>query len=172
MIQPETLPRLAVHQFVRDRHYGQLYAGEPYYERHLLPVLKEVQNLGGDQVAQEGALTHDIWEDDRAALDEVEAVAGSAVMRLVRHLTRTPEETYEQYVSRLLDPHHYLSVDEQWRALTIKLGDLTVNIRECSAPDVAAEYAKRVVEVYQPAWNRIHPAWEELVYRLKTPDAH
>jgi (p)ppGpp synthase/HD superfamily hydrolase len=76
----------------RHEHHKRRYTGEPYFN-HLAGVARLVRRLTTDEEVIAAAYLHDSVEDTETTLDEVRALFGDRVCRIVDELTDhfTPE---------------------------------------------------------------------------------
>ena len=113
--------------FAMMAHKGQKdYGGLPYIT-HPINVAETVMRQGCSDDAVVAALLHDVVEDTDVTLEEVRQSFGSTVADFVNLLSRTDEETYQEFIGRMIaaagwDPK-FLEV------LFIKLADIKDHTR-------------------------------------------
>ncbi len=128
-----------------EAHRGQKdRAGAPY----ILHPLRVMYRLGWDapEAARIAAVLHDVVEDTKVTLDELRRRGFSEeVLAAVELLSRRPEDSYEQFIERVLpDPI----------ARRVKRADLEDNMEVRRLPAVTAKDAERF-EKYRAAWLRV-----------------
>lgn len=125
--------------YARKRHDGQLReGGEPFFEH----VHRVAQNSPQDSVAVAAAYLHDIVEDRRARPEDILFVFGQDVYDLVMLLTRDHEETYKDYIKRIVDSGNTT-------AMRIKLADNEDNLSSCEPGIFPLELERRLID----RWN-------------------
>ena len=96
--------RLRALGMARAAHKGQVdKAGRDYFRFHLLKVAKLVKERGGSEAAIITAILHDIVEDTDITLVDVLVGFGLDVSDAVDALTRREDETYYDYIDRVVD---------------------------------------------------------------------
>lgn len=139
--------------FAVDRHQGQYdKCGQPYI-LHLFRVMNDVD--AGSAVRQAAAILHDVVEDEKATLDEVNALFGGAVAHTVDLLTRKKGETYYEFILRVASDD---------RAAEIKKADLRDNMRLDRIP------RDESVSAMQTRLNRYTLAYLFLTGALDAPE--
>jgi len=128
-----------------DAHRGQKdKVGEPY----ILHPLRVMFRLGWDAPpsVRMAAVLHDVVEDTKVTLSELRRLGyPEEVLRAVELLSRRHEDTYEQFVERLL-PNRI--------ARLVKRADLEDNMDLRRLPGVAEKDLERLAR-YRAAWTRI-----------------
>jgi len=128
-----------------EAHRGQKdRAGAPY----ILHPLRVMYRLGWDapEKARMAAVLHDVVEDTPIKLADLRARGfPEEVVAAVDLLSRRPEDSYEQFIERVLpDPI----------ARRVKRADLEDNLEVRRLPAVTAKDAERF-EKYRAAWLRV-----------------
>ena len=134
-------------------------SGDPYFS-HPVEVAGLMTDLKLDQETIITALLHDTVEDTLATIDEVEALFGSDVARLVDGVTKLskietmPEnERAAENLSKFL-----LAMSEDIRVLLVKLGDRLHNMRTLhfiKSPEKRQRIARETMDIYAPLAERV-----------------
>lgn len=128
-----------------EAHRGQKdRVGEPY----ILHPLRVMFRLGWDapEAARIAAVLHDVVEDTAIQLRDLRRLGYSEeVLAAVELLSRRPDESYEQFIERVL-PNSI--------ARRVKRADLEDNMELRRLPTVTAEDLERLAR-YRAAWARI-----------------
>jgi len=126
-------------------HLGQKdRVGEPY----ILHPLRVMFRLGWDapEAARIAAVLHDVVEDTAIQLRDLRRLGYSEeVLAAVELLSRRPEDSYEQFIERVL-PNS--------TARKVKRADLEDNMELRRLPTVTAKDLERLAR-YRSAWARI-----------------
>lgn len=101
------------------RHHGNQEYGDYPYLYHLVKVVERVRSKTSDKNIILAAILHDVVEDTEATLEDVEKEFGSYVVYYVDYLTHYPNDTYYEYLRRML------MCDA---AILIKVSDLQENL--------------------------------------------
>jgi GTP pyrophosphokinase len=143
-----------------QKHGTQTRAsGDPYFS-HPVEVAGLMTDLKLDQETIVTALLHDTVEDTLATIDEVEALFGSDVARLVDGVTKLskieqmPEnERAAENLRKFL-----LAMSEDIRVLLVKLGDRLHNMRTLhfiKNPEKRQRIARETMDIYAPLAERV-----------------
>ena len=134
-------------------------SGDPYFS-HPVEVAGLMTDLKLDQETIITALLHDTVEDTLATIDEVEALFGEEVARLVDGVTKLskieamPEnERAAENLRKFL-----LAMSEDIRVLLVKLGDRLHNMRTLhfiKSPEKRQRIARETMEIYAPLAERV-----------------
>lgn len=125
--------------YAYKKHEGQWReGGEPFFNH----VNRVAQNGPQNPVAIAAAYLHDIVEDSRARPEDILFVFGQEVYDLVMLLTRNGEETYKDYIKRIVDSGNTT-------AMRIKLADNEDNLSTCEPGIFPPELEKRLID----RWN-------------------
>ena len=114
---PEELARAAkrAESLARKAHAGQVdRAGTPYI-KHVRRVADACAHLGPAAVA--AAWLHDTVEDERLMAEDIKDRFPAEVASIIWHLTRGENETYSEYISRMI-------TNKNGTAILVKLADL------------------------------------------------
>ncbi len=126
-------------------HLGQKdRVGEPY----ILHPLRVMFRLGWDapEAARIAAVLHDVVEDTAIQLRDLRRLGYSEeVLAAVELLSRRPDDSYEQFIERVL-PNSI--------ARKVKRADLEDNMELRRLPTVTAKDLERLAR-YRSAWARI-----------------
>jgi len=104
--------------FAASAHKGQLYAGEPYIYAHLAKVVEVVKGLTDDPDAIVIAWLHDVLEDTKVTVDQLDEWVGHKITEQVVLLSRKDSE--EEYLKQLT------KLSESGKL--VKLADIIVNL--------------------------------------------
>ncbi len=143
-----------------QKHGTQTRAsGDPYFS-HPVEVAGLMTDLKLDQETIITALLHDTVEDTLATIEEVEALFGPEVARLVDGVTKLskieqmPEnERAAENLRKFL-----LAMSEDIRVLLVKLGDRLHNMRTLhfiKSPDKRQRIARETMDIYAPLAERV-----------------
>ena len=183
-IPPDRLEFIrSAYEFAAKAHEGQLRAsGEPYLE-HPLNVGLILVEFHLDAASIAAALLHDVVEDCDVSLDEIAALFGSDVAKLVdgvtklKRLASRSEEgeidsrTQAENLRKLL-----MATAEDLRVVLIKLADRLHNMRTLGALPLGKRraIARQTLDVYAPLAHRLglrRTKWqlEDLAFRYLEP---
>lgn len=134
-------------------------SGDPYFS-HPVEVAGLMTDLKLDQETIITALLHDTVEDTLATIEEVEALFGVEVARLVDGVTKLskieamPEnERAAENLRKFL-----LAMSEDIRVLLVKLGDRLHNMRTLhfiKSPEKRQRIARETMDIYAPLAERV-----------------
>jgi (p)ppGpp synthase/HD superfamily hydrolase len=142
-----------------EAHRGQKdKAGEPYI-LHPLRVMYRL-GWGAPEAARMAAVLHDVVEDTKFKLPELRAAGyPGEVLAAVALLSRREEDSYEQFIERVLpDPI----------ARMVKRADLEDNMEVRRLGAVTAKEIERLAK-YREAWARITQADREALLKPPAP---
>jgi GTP pyrophosphokinase len=155
------------YRFSAEAHRGQKRASGEDYMAHCVDVAKILADLHLDTGSLAAALTHDVVEDTKVTLADVERELGAEIARIVDGVTKigkvqfrsTTEQQVENYRKLLLSMAH------DARVIVIKLADRLHNMRtlEHLRPDKRRRIALETREIYAPLAHRLgmaHMRWE------------
>lgn len=132
-------------------HRGQQYPS-PEAEPYILHPLRVMLAVPGFR-AQAVAVLHDVLEDTSLTVDEIRATGVSIdVIDAVVALTRSPGQTYEDYIEE---------VAGNLLACQVKLADLTDNLANNRRLDRTPDVIQRI-ERYERAVRRLDPPDEPI----------
>ena len=123
-------------------HKGQLQKNGLPYVLHPLSLMQSVRSVD----AKITAVLHDVVEDTDWTMEDLEAEGFSQrVLAALDCLTHTPEESYEDYISKICTNP---------LAREVKLADLQDNMNIRRIPELQPKDLKRL-ERYHQAWNTL-----------------
>ncbi|HTJ23137.1 MAG TPA: bifunctional (p)ppGpp synthetase/guanosine-3',5'-bis(diphosphate) 3'-pyrophosphohydrolase [Gemmatimonadaceae bacterium] len=156
------------YRFSEQAHRGQLRnSGDPYIT-HSVEVAKILADLQLDSITVASGLLHDVIEDTRLTLADVEAEFGKEIAAIVDGLTKiaklptggsTQERQVESYRKLLL------SIAKDARVIIVKLADRLHNMRTLDwlPADKRRRIAQETRDLYAPLAHRFGMAklrWE------------
>ena len=152
------------YQFAFKAHQGQLReSGEPYLQ-HPLETASILIDLGLDASSIAAALLHDVSEDCRVPLSQIEASFGSEIGKLVDGVTKLDHiswqalERPEKQDSQAESLRKMLvAMAEDLRVVFIKLADRLHNTRTLEAlpPAKRRAIARETLDIYAPLAHRL-----------------
>ena len=151
------------YEYAEKAHRGQLRkSGEPYIE-HPLKVAMPLAELQLDAPSLAAALLHDVPENCKVPLKEIEANFGAEIMHLVDGVSRLgkltwqgegpgPRDTQAENLRKML-----VAMAEDLRVVFIKLADRLHNMNTLDAhtPAKQKEIAQETREIYAPLAHRL-----------------
>jgi GTP pyrophosphokinase len=156
------------YRFSEQAHRGQLRnSGDPYIT-HSVEVAKILAELQLDSITVAAGLLHDVIEDTKLTLADVDAEFGKPIADIVDGLTKiaklpsggsTQERQVESYRKLLL------SIAKDARVIIVKLADRLHNMRTLDwlPPDKRRRIAQETRDLYAPLAHRFGMAklrWE------------
>ncbi len=152
------LVRLA-YEFAENAHKGQVRAsGEPYIIHPLATayILAEMR-LGIPLVV--AALLHDVPEDTKVTVEEIEKNFGKDIAQMVRGITKLGTIKYrgiERYIENLRKM--FIAMAQDLRVVFIKFADRLNNLKTLDALPPKKQYriALETLEIYAPIANRLN----------------
>ncbi len=167
--------------YAMKKHGEQVRAnGDPYFS-HPLEVAAILTDLHLDEETIAVALLHDTIEDTDATRDEIDAMFGDRIGRLVEGLTKlkridlvSKKAEQAENLRRLL-----LAVSNDIRVLMVKLADRLHNMRTLHhvKPHKRGRISQETMEIYAPLAGRIgmqdlRDELEELSFKYINPQAY
>jgi len=148
----------AAYDFSRQAHAGQKrQTGEPFFS-HPYAVAMTVSQWGMDSATIIAALLHDIAEDTKVTIEEIEKIFGPQVAFLVNGVTKVGRVKYRgnQAQSETLKKM-ILALGQDLRVVFVKLADRLHNMRTLSALPVQKQkrIALETSEIYAPLAYRL-----------------
>ena len=155
-------------------------SGDPYFS-HPVEVAGILTEYRLDTASIVTGLLHDTVEDTVATIDQIEALFGDEVARLVDGVTKlsrlelqSPDSGHAENFRKLL-----LAISEDIRVLLVKLADRLHNMRTLhyiKNPKKRARIARETMEIYVPLAERIgiqeiKEELEDMAFRELYPDA-
>jgi GTP diphosphokinase / guanosine-3',5'-bis(diphosphate) 3'-diphosphatase len=169
------------YRFSEEAHRGQTRTSGEAYVTHCVEVAKILAELQLDSVTVASGLIHDVVEDTRISVADVESEFGPEVASIVDGLTKiaklpsgsTQDRQVENYRKLLL------SIAKDARVIIIKLADRLHNMRTLDwlAPDKRERIAQETRDLYAPLAHRFGMAkvkWEleDLAFKYLEPEEY
>jgi len=158
----------------------QRASGDPYFSHpvEVAGILTKYK-LDGDTIAT--ALLHDTVEDTLATLEDIEAMFGKDVARLVDGVTKLSRIELQSDATKQAENFRklVLAMSEDIRVLLVKLADRLHNMRTLSGipkPEKRDRISHETMEIYAPLAARIgmhdlQTELEDLAFAQLNPDA-
>ncbi|WP_424245628.1 GTP pyrophosphokinase [Elusimicrobium posterum] len=149
------------YNFAKKAHDGQKRAsGEPFFEYHCIPVVEILLDHKLDMETICAGLLHDIIEDTKYKVIDMEKMFGKNITHMVQGVTKisdlkfssTDEETVENWRKMLV------AIAKDVRVILVKLADRTHNMRTLqflSDPAKRQRKAKETLNLYAPLAQRL-----------------
>lgn len=156
------------YDFAKDAHTGQTrLSGKPYIT-HPLATAYDLAELKADLPTLTAGLLHDVPEDTKISLDEVEKNFGKEVSRLVKGITKLGRIKYrgiERYSENL--KKMFIAMAKDIRVIFIKFADRTHNLQTIEFLPLAKQrrIALETLEIYAPIADRL--GMGEIKHRLE-----
>ena len=169
------------YDFAAQQHASQVReSGEPYLS-HPLEVAHLLEDMKLDATAISAALLHDVVEDTKIPLQQIQEMFGADVARLVEGATKisrlnllAPEARQAENVRKML-----LAMVNDVRVVLIKLADRLHNMRTLRylSSERQQRIARETLEIYAPVANRlgmgrIRGELEDLAFSYLEPAAY
>lgn len=142
----------------RDNHKGQMRrSGDPYIT-HPVAVSIILAQLDAGPSTLAAALMHDLVEDTKITLKDIEEQFSPEISTLVNGVTKLTKLTFNVEPSRA-DNHQkmLLAMAKDIRVILIKIADRLHNIRTLDAmtPSSQVRIAKETLEIYAPIAHKL-----------------
>jgi GTP pyrophosphokinase len=165
-----------------QKHGSQKRAsGDPYFS-HPIEVAGLMTDLKLDQATIITALLHDTVEDTLATIEEIEALFGPEVARLVDGVTKLSKiETMPENERAAENLRKFLlAMSEDIRVLLVKLADRLHNMRTLhfiKSPEKRRRIARETMDIYAPLAERVGMyeymnEMQTLAFRELEPEAY
>ncbi len=150
-----------------DAHKGQRRKSGEAYIFHPIAVAKIVASeIGLDATSIAAALLHDVVEDTKYTLEDIERMFGKTVARIVDGLTKIAHLKKDKDVSMQAENFRkmLLTLNDDIRVIIIKIADRLHNMltMESMQPDKQEKIASETLYIYAPLAHRIG------LYSIKT----
>lgn len=145
--------------YAMKAHGSAVRASGDLYFSHPLEVAAILTQYKVDDITIVAALLHDVVEDTENTLEEIRAIFGNEVARLVDGLTKlnkldlvSKKATQAENLRKLL-----LAISNDIRVLLVKLADRLHNMRtlEFTAPEKRERIAQDTLDIYSPLAGRM-----------------
>ncbi len=167
--------------FAQGAHAGQFRNSGEAFIHHPLEVACILAELELDLTTIVAGLLHDVVEDTRVTLEEIEAQFGPEVSFLVAGVTKlgkieykSKEETHAENLRRM-----FLAMARDIRVILIKLADRLHNMRTLNHHPIPKqrEIAQETLEIFAPLAHRLgiyKIKWEieDLAFRYLEPEKY
>jgi GTP pyrophosphokinase len=162
-------------------HAGQVrLSGEPYL-MHPLEVANILADMRLDPISVASALLHDVLEDTRAQAEDVEALFGPDVLRIVSGVTKLslmPTSSLQERQAENIRKM-FLAMADDIRVILIKLADRLHNMRTLRfhSPEKRKAIAQETLDIYAPLAARLGIYWiknelEENSFKYLNPEEY
>jgi GTP pyrophosphokinase len=150
-----------------DAHKSQRRKSGEAYIFHPIAVAKIVASeIGLDATSIAAALLHDVVEDTKYTLEDIERMFGKSVARIVDGLTKIAHLKKDKDVSMQAENFRkmLLTLNDDIRVIIIKIADRLHNMQtmEAMQPDKQEKIASETLFIYAPLAHRIG------LYSIKT----
>ena len=155
-------------------------SGEPYVT-HPLNVALLIAELKLDLPSIVTGLLHDVVEDTRASLEEVQSLFGAEVAGLVDGVTKVSKITFLSREEKQAENFRkmIIAMAHDIRVVLIKLADRLHNMRTLAAlpPERQEEISRETLEIYAPIAHRLgmyslKSELEDNAFRYLNPSAY
>ena len=146
-------------RFAREQHEGQLRkSGEPYII-HPYEVALILAKLEADPKTVAAGLLHDVLEDTEVTAEELEALFGKDVVRIVEGVTKVGKLSFSSKQERQAENFRrmFLAMAEDPRVIVVKLADRLHNMRTLHhmTADKQREIAQETLDIFAPIAHRL-----------------
>jgi GTP pyrophosphokinase len=163
------------------KHGVQLrLSGDPYIS-HPVAVANKCIELGLDHITVVSALLHDLLEDTKTTLEEIESQFGSNVATIVDGLTKLERIKFEsKFLQQSASIRKMIvAIAKDWRVIVIKLADRLHNMETISVmPEwKQRRIAQETIDIYSPLAHRLGMAelkaqLEDLSFKVLHPNRY
>lgn len=131
--------------YAAERHAGQVYPRCSEEWPYITHCIRVAMKFCSNENLMAIALLHDVVEDTDATIDDIREILGGNIAIIVGILTRSRSESYDNYITRVM---------ENKTAMLVKLADLEDNLKHCLADDAPA-WTSSLIPRYARAIKRI-----------------
>jgi len=168
------------YQFANQAHQGQKRKSGEDYINHCLGTAKILTDLKLDSETIAAALLHDVLDDTKVTVEQLEKEFGSNIVKLVKGVCKIGKIKYYG-LERTVENFRrlFLAMAEDIRVIMIKLADRLHNMRTISA--LSEEKQRRIaletLEIYAPiayrlGMRRISGELEDLAFPIVYPEEY
>lgn len=167
--------------FAEKAHEGQKRkSGEPYFV-HPVSVAGIIADLKLDTASLCAALLHDVVEDTRVTLEDLQKEFGEEVAFLVDGVTKLSKFNFTSKEDRQAESFRkmLLHMARDIRVVLVKLADRLDNMRTLHFMSAEGQerIARETMDIYAPLANRLGIAWmkaelEDLAFKYLEPEAY
>ena len=147
------------YRFGSEAHEGQQrLTGEPYIT-HPLAVARILAGLHLDSSSIKAALLHDVLEDTKTTLEDIENAFGEDVALLVDGVSKLDQLHFDSAAEAQAESFRkmLLAMVKDLRVILVKLADRTHNMRTLTALSESRQrrIARETLDIYAPIANRL-----------------
>lgn len=169
------------YRFAEEAHRGQHRNSGEDYIQHPLEVAKILLELEMDEATIAAALLHDVVEDTKYTLTDIEREFGPQIALMVDGVTKLGRIEYKSKVEQQVENLRkmFLAMAKDIRVILIKLADRLHNMRTLKyhSTEKQKEIARETLEIFAPLANRLgifRIKWEleDLSFRYLKPQEY
>ncbi|MEG6585595.1 RelA/SpoT family protein [Dendrosporobacter sp. 1207_IL3150] len=172
---------IKAYEFAFNAHHGQLRVSGEEYIIHPLGVAQILADLQIDAVTISASLLHDVAEDTKYSLVEIEKHFSKEIALLVDGVTKLSRIEYKSKEEQQLENYRkmFLAMAKDIRVVLIKLADRLHNMRTLKhMPEIKQrKIAQETLEIFAPLAHRLgisNIKWEleDLALRYLEPEEY